>query len=332
MRPGLIVVSSVLGLCGCGTDSKCVGYVGDPAQCRTTNAYVTPDAPSSGPCSQSAPCSLFWALSFCFPRGEVETVHIAAGTYDRFGSVEKCALIGSGASQTILMNSAMGDVLQTADTVEIDDVTIQGSPTGDGNGIDASGPLTLMRDVVTQNQRAGLTAQNTVSISQTVFSMNGTGADLSLADTIGIDSSAFLENGAGLVLSGGNVTNTFVFRNSGTGATLGGRVTFDFNTVADNGAQDVACKPNALVAATNNIVVGGGVGPNPGCYFTNTYPQDSPMGGPIGFVSTMPPYDYHLAAGSIAIDAATACSVDHDFDGDHRPTGPACDVGADEAQ
>ena len=44
------------------------------------------------------------------------------------------------------------------------------------------------------------------------------------------------------------------------------------------------------------------------------------------------PYDYHLGAGSVAIDAAVASTVDHDFDGDARPKGKGRDVGADEAQ
>jgi hypothetical protein len=44
------------------------------------------------------------------------------------------------------------------------------------------------------------------------------------------------------------------------------------------------------------------------------------------------PYDYHLGAGSVAIDAATMATLDHDFDGEPRPKGAARDIGADEAQ
>lgn len=39
----------------------------------------------------------------------------------------------------------------------------------------------------------------------------------------------------------------------------------------------------------------------------------------------------HLSAGSPAIDAGTCdLGTGTDFDGDPRPTGPACDIGADE--
>jgi hypothetical protein len=43
--------------------------------------------------------------------------------------------------------------------------------------------------------------------------------------------------------------------------------------------------------------------------------------------------DYHITAGSVAIDAADPItSTDHDYDGEARPKGAARDVGADEAQ
>jgi hypothetical protein len=43
------------------------------------------------------------------------------------------------------------------------------------------------------------------------------------------------------------------------------------------------------------------------------------------------PYDYHLAAGSTAIDTAPDMSSNtKDFDGDFRPQGAKKDYGADE--
>jgi hypothetical protein len=44
-----------------------------------------------------------------------------------------------------------------------------------------------------------------------------------------------------------------------------------------------------------------------------------------------PPFDYHLTAASPStiVDAAGSCTGT-DFDGDARPVGAACDLGADE--
>jgi hypothetical protein len=52
---------------------------------------------------------------------------------------------------------------------------------------------------------------------------------------------------------------------------------------------------------------------------------------PIKFKSPdVQPYDYHLTAGSSAIDQAVSSTIDHDVDGEPRPKGAASDVGADE--
>jgi hypothetical protein len=50
----------------------------------------------------------------------------------------------------------------------------------------------------------------------------------------------------------------------------------------------------------------------------------------FNFVSTVPPYDYHLTTGSAAIDQIDTSSVPDDIDGQFRPLGLRKDYGADE--
>ncbi|HET9721459.1 MAG TPA: choice-of-anchor Q domain-containing protein, partial [Candidatus Saccharimonadales bacterium] len=54
--------------------------------------------------------------------------------------------------------------------------------------------------------------------------------------------------------------------------------------------------------------------------------------GTPSYVSTVYPWDLHLKSGSAGIDQAesSSCAVSTDMDGDSRPQGTACDIGADE--
>jgi hypothetical protein len=79
----------------------------------------------------------------------------------------------------------------------------------------------------------------------------------------------------------------------------------------------------------NNIIVRNTRQTSGTCSFPNSIVIDANIA-PLMFVSPdAEPFDYHLQAGSMAIDAATITTVTHDFDGDPRPSNEA-DVGADE--
>jgi hypothetical protein len=162
--------------------------------------------------------------------------------------------------------------------------------------------------------------------------------------------------GGGITTDGSasfNVTNTFIVHNGATdstvggaklGATSSGQNRFELNTVADNMTAfgtyaGVQCGPTNLTLPNNLITHN--LSTND---VLNTYANNAPAGlgcalgssntsidnAPFKFVndSTMP-WDYHIQAGSTAIDSGSMTDINFDFDGDLRPT-TAVDVGADE--
>lgn len=145
-----------------------------------------------------------------------------------------------------------------------------------------------------------------------------------------------------------DITNSFFYRN-GIASNLSGGVRidnplagsrFEHNTVVHNTAgggfgAGVTCFGN--LTASNNIVAGNANDGMPmdsnqvtgSCNFTGSMIGASVE--PYQFVSpdTMP-YDYHLRAGSVAIDSSDSSTQTIDHDDDARPVGPRFDVGADE--
>jgi len=92
-------------------------------------------------------------------------------------------------------------------------------------------------------------------------------------------------------------TNTIVYSHSVGLNNAGGTVSMDHTLWDDNGTQ-----------------------------FTGTVNETNPLFGDTAFA----PDGYHLTAASAAVDQGIDAGVRYDIDGQHRPAGPAPDVGADE--
>ena len=153
-----------------------------------------------------------------------------------------------------------------------------------------------------------------------------------------VDRCVFSGDQYGMTFDGGTLkaTNSFFVRNTKDGVDISSQlntIDFEFNTIVDNGQYGVIA--NSFDSLPNNIVArSGSLETNcNGCQLPGSIIIHATDVSNLHFVSPdAQPYDYHLGAGSIAIDAAVAATLDHDYDGDTRPKGAARDLGADEAQ
>jgi hypothetical protein len=208
-------------------------------------------------------------------------------------------------------------------SVDLDDMALVSNS---GNGLQArSCPVTARRSVFRSNVAEGLfVVDNDVTVDRCELSNNG-------------------QNG--LNSDGGalHASNVLAVRNMRNGieyysANLAG--TIEFSTVVDNAGYGIRLQqaPNTgFVNVTNDLIARNGMGTTQcftlNCLYTGTIGIQGTDLSVLHFASPdSQPYDYHLSAGSIAIDAAVNATLDHDFDGDARPKGQGRDVGADEAQ
>jgi Right handed beta helix region len=334
----------------CGADNACRSC-GKHADCssavcladgscaaETMVAYVSQTGTDNAQCSKSAPCSkVTKALDTNRPYVKLN------GTIDDAVVVDSknvTFLADADAKLTRTINGILLEVKGTS-RLEIHDLEITGASGAAGIGISLpagnTATLSLHRVKVTANQGGGISAQGgAVTVSQSTISGNVGGG-------ISISNATF------------DITNNFIFRNgNSTTATVGGASlapmassasVFAFNTVADNQIQNsgalaggVFCDTSGFAAA-NNIVVRNYVNndatrPNANTSGICTFPTSTVAASVTGISFVRPddnPYDYHLLAGSSAIDQATTPSpVVIDADGDARPQGAQKDIGADE--
>jgi hypothetical protein len=253
------------------------------------------------------------------------------------------------------VQSANADVeivgLEISGQTGMNDFAVQLSPNG------GSPKLSLVECAVTGNQGVGLsTSGGTLTVSQSTISSNqGVGISTS-GGTFTLSRSTVSQNHGGGVSVGAmttvDITNNFIFRNgdadAGTfgGVNLGigaaGSNRFAHNTIVDNRASSnsagVTCNVGAFVAPNNiiarNELAGSTATANAQTYGMCTYGASNVQADVtgLGFVEPEPPapFNYHLTAGSSAVDQASASTVLVDFDGDPRPSGTASDIGADE--
>ena len=216
---------------------------------------------------------------------------------------------------------------------------------------------------------SGTVGTDAVSCSGVGSSLTLSGVAVSNAEDIGVSASncaltvsaSTISNndGGGISVNGGDfdITNNFIVENGALGnsapavslAGSGTTLTFDFNTVARNlVANDllttgVACTLTNSLTGSGNIVYLGSPAASPpvsgtcGWDYSNIEADISGtenINQPPAFVNGVPPNgDYHLAPGSLCIDAADpAATLATDIDGEARPQGAAPDIGADEAE
>lgn len=338
----------------CRAHSECASAACLPdgsCAAEETVAYLAPTGDDSAACTQARPCRSF-ALGLATGRpvlklaGTVaESVLIEGGRRVTVLAEPGAALTGAGTGANLLIRGA-------GTRVAIHGLTIAQAPNTElGYGVfvppGAGTPYVELTGVELRRNPAGA-----ISVS---------------VGTLALTRSTLVDNlGGGLYVAG--VATTFVItdnviayngraRAPGTSA-LGGATLlantegsrFERNTVAFNEsdgtyAGGVHCS-GPLVGATGNLLYHNGEADGLGGVKVTGATQLAPANGcatgtslavptdarHLGFRSPItPPYDFHLSAETPAsvIDAGGACSG-RDLDGDPRPLGAACDLGADE--
>lgn len=323
---------------------------------ETEIAYTLPVALPMADCSKANPCSLDKAL-----QTMAACVLLADGNYQLTGTLTitlKRKLVGQGARRTIVRSTQPGPIFwidvgadATFDSLQVADATSNTTAQIYGHGVycPAMPPGTrsvrFVDSIAANNAASGITAvQCDVTLLRSSFAGNTFGVYASTGSTTA-DRCTFSGNAStGLLLLMNTsiaVTNSFMVRNF-RGAQVAnptGTVVFDFNTVVDNtgsGAFGFDCATTAGVtfAANNNVITRNttdvSVDNTNACTFPGSLISSDVT--TLHFVSPdTVPYDYHVMAGSIAINAAINATLDHDCDGDSRPrVAGGWDVGADQ--
>ena len=343
----------------CTTHEQCTAGICKPdGVCASESeiAYVGATGSPSSQCTKDAPCTLVRALEIPAPPSG-QFIRIAAGTYKTSGAFVingRRTLVGAGSGTTYLKGTMEGSVVLIGvgavarlERLRVTEGVFAGT-FGTGKGVECPamplGPrnLTMIDTDVSSNAGAGVFAEGcSVELVRSTFNDNYSGAEITNGN-LSVDRSSFFRNSAfGLFISGAAdcaVTNSFMIRNQ-AGAFVNpctNSTTFAFNTIVDNTAYGLSCtSPSAgpQLSVPNNIIARNqtNVRNDGGLQCTLAGSIVSVDVTALRFKSTeFEPYDYHLTAGSIAIDAASVSGLGHDYDGDARPAGGVPDVGADE--
>lgn len=321
-------------------------------------AFVEVSGSDSADCSRGSPCKTIERATSLVPAREF--IAIGGGTYPSTAARTlsgKRYLLGTSSVPPIITRSTGGPIFSLDGAVDarLEHVELSGATAASGDGYalkcarGGGAPVVALYDVTLRSNASGgvFSSGCTVNIERSRATQNAGIAFELIDSTASIDRCLIAENYGGIVLDAGiySVTNSFVVRNHnpsgfGSGVTIfstspGNRI--EFNTIADNTdtstnvVKGIQCDLSMSTSFPNNIVVRNEqqtAGPN--CIFPGSVVSDSNVA-PLNLKSPdAAPYDYHLTAGSIAIDAATVSTLDHDFDGDARPNGGQRDVGADE--
>lgn len=326
----------------CAADGTCVA--------ETSVVYVSPGGGTAG-CTRAEPCTLTAGIALTPPRQFVVLLpgtHALPSTLTVGGTR---SLIGSGNPRPIVTNNSTGPIISLAigANVTFDHLQLSGaknSPTGGTtgaavfcpDGTTMSMPVTarLIDVLVMQNAGSGIEARkSTVDVRESTFT--NTGRAVNVVDTNAkVDRSSFTGNSTALFLDAGvyTITNNFVYRN-GEGIDLfsnAGSVV-EHNTIVDNSVFGLRCQAfDGPQQFANNLLARNAE--NTPTSFNCSYPNSITAGtdiGPLKFKSPdAAPFDYHIQAGSSAIDLGSSSNIMTDIDGETRPFGPGPDIGADE--
>ncbi len=338
----------------CQAHAECSsGVCASDGTCAAENsiAYVEAGGAATSECTRASPCSTIVRALAILPTRSY--ILIGSGTYAADSTITfkgTRALIGRGPTKPIVSRTTAGPIFTFGlstdalfQNLQISGATSSGTEYGIGilcDGHNGTAMVRLRDTTVTQNASNALQLPAcSFDITNSVVTDNGGG--LYHQDTQGtIDRSIVSGNGSGIEIDGGVyvVTNNIITRNRGNGINLfsaspNNRV--EFNTIVDNSGANTygfTCQVQGASASfPNNIIARNTlqtIAMN--CTFPNSIIADTNISSLAFRSPDVQPYDYHLTAGSVAIDAASVSTLGQDYDGQARPNGNGRDVGADE--
>lgn len=345
---------------GCAVDADCDSEICDAptGTCvdEATIAYASPTGATTATCKRSGPCSIDRA--FTIADSSRSNIVLAPGAYQANIVVANKAIVVHAIGATISST--------TGKTIEVDDrgslSLLGGTVVSTGaeaircvsvNGVDRP-KLSLVNAVVDAMGPAVNLQQCDAAISQTKIQTPGDSAIVAIAEAVAtVDRSALgggqiLTSDAGTIVRFTNSSLALSGKQNGGIVAVGGSAVFlSFTTVIDDnitclsgtpictGSAPVGlCIDNSIIAnlsagsPTNNVT--GGL-----CSvsYSIVYPQTASLGNSGNKIGVDPKLkdpangDYHLVAGSPAIDASAPGATDAvDFDGKARDAKP--DLGA----
>lgn len=344
--------------------SECASNACQPdGRCAVADevAYIDPSGTNGTSCTQEMPCTSFQA-ALNTKRPYIKMT----GTTDAHVSIvdqDVTVLADAGAKLT---SKTVGNLVVVGGRshVSIFDLVITGSTGPDdpgGTGVvlpkGNSATLSLERVTISNSEGSGLVAYGgVVNATKCTISGNAIGGLATDGGELNVTQSTIRSNGEGGLYAKNptafQITNNFIYGNGASISKFGGIYLeakpnsavankIEFNTIVDNhantGTTDVAggvvCNVAGLAAANNLIFRNtGGPSSDPQVAGTCTYKNSLLTAPPNpGFASAT---DYHLTAQtpSTIIDKADCGGTKVDIDGESRPRGGGCDLGADEAR
>jgi hypothetical protein len=331
--------------------------------------FLAPGGTDAGACPRSAPCATF-AYVFTQLSPTITTVRVGDGSYAEAvhlttttgAGTAQVALSGETRDPSRATLTAVSSPLMLFDTSTnalLEGMTIANSI---GDGIDSRSTLVVSRVAVTNCSGAAINANAMTSggglrVLDSALTASGGLGVISGKGTVDLERDVVVGNlGGGVRTSQGPITilNTIIADNGSTSSNVGGlrmdnltvagsRLELDtvaYNVISGGLLVTAGVQAGNQITVTNMILADNG--PSGTAQMSSNVsvthslfeagPQPQGMGNKTGspaFKDVMNG-DFHITAGSMAIDNAGATTITDDVDGESRPYGAGPDMGADE--